>query len=112
MPQRQHEFPLHSRLSKVSKVVLDVQLANGPLSVDMVAWVLRGTLGALSYLHSQVNFCPLIRQTPGCRNHGAVACLDAKTMVPWHRWQQQAVGMCIRPKDRTFSDRRHACTGT
>lgn len=30
------------------------QLASGPLGEEAIAWVLRGTLGALSYLHSQV----------------------------------------------------------
>ncbi len=36
------------------------QLAAGALDEDAIAWVLRGTLGALSYLHAQVDYTPLL----------------------------------------------------
>lgn len=36
-------------------VALPMQLTSGPLDEATIAWVLRGTLGALSYLHAQAS---------------------------------------------------------
>jgi hypothetical protein len=41
------------RWSDKCSLALPLQLVNGPLDEATIAWVLRGTLGALSYLHAQ-----------------------------------------------------------